>query len=60
VIPVSFILMWDQDRFDRKRVGTRYTEVVFLCPVGSVGHIVYFSASWAQNVNALFFMLRWA
>jgi hypothetical protein len=32
---------------------------VFLHPVGSTGHIVRYVASGEQNVDALFFMLRW-
>jgi hypothetical protein len=31
----------------------------FLHPLGSVGHIVYCSASGAQNIDALFFLLGW-
>jgi hypothetical protein len=31
-----------------------------LHPVGSTGHVVHSSASWEQNVDALFFMLKLA
>jgi hypothetical protein len=32
-------------RFDKKRAGTRYVELVFLHPVGSVSHVLHFGAS---------------
>jgi hypothetical protein len=50
---------WDQYGFDKKRFRTRYTELVFLHPVGSACHVVHSCASAARNNNALFFMLRW-
>jgi hypothetical protein len=42
---IIFLARWDQYGFDRKRVGTHYVELVFLHPVGSVGHVVHFDAS---------------
>jgi hypothetical protein len=45
--------------FPKKRVRTRFTELVFLHPVGSAGHIVYSGASRSRNMDALFSMLRW-
>jgi hypothetical protein len=39
------MLKWDWYEFDKKRVGTRYAELLFLLPVGSTGHVVHSSAS---------------
>jgi hypothetical protein len=46
-------------RTPQKSTGTRYAELVFLDPMGFMGHVGHFGASEAQNVNALFFMLGW-
>jgi hypothetical protein len=55
-----FMLGWAWCGFHKKHVGTSSTEVVFLHPVGSTGHVVHSVASGARNVNLLFFSLRWA
>jgi hypothetical protein len=55
-----FHALVDPVRFPNKRAGTRYTIVVFLHQKGSDCHVVHFSASKAQNINVLFFMLMWA
>jgi hypothetical protein len=49
-----FMLGWNQYGFHKKRVGTRYAELVFLHPLRSTGHVVHSDASRARNVQALF------
>jgi hypothetical protein len=41
------MLGWPGCIFDEKRAGTRYTELLFLHPVGYAGHVVDSSASGA-------------
>jgi hypothetical protein len=53
------MLSWDRYRYDKKRAGTCYAEILFLHLVASAGHIVHFGASMARNVNALFFIPGW-
>jgi hypothetical protein len=52
------MLWWDRYRFDNMRTGTHYAELIFLHPVGSVGHIVQSGASKARNIDTVFFKLR--
>jgi hypothetical protein len=52
-----FMLGWDLYGFHKKRVGTRYAELVYLLPVGSAGHIVHSGASKPRSVDTLFVML---
>jgi hypothetical protein len=54
-----FMLRWDWCCFDKMCVGTRYTEVVFLHPVGSAGRVVHSNASRVRYVDTLFFLLWW-
>jgi hypothetical protein len=43
-----------------KLIVTCYAELVFLNPGESAGHVVHSSVSGVQNINTLYFMLRWA
>jgi hypothetical protein len=49
-----FLLEWDRDIFHKKRTGTHYAKIVFLHPVGFVGHVVDVGASGLRDINALF------
>jgi hypothetical protein len=40
-----FMLRWDPYGFDKKCIGTHYAELLFLHPVGFVGHVVHFGVS---------------
>jgi hypothetical protein len=42
-----FMLRWDRYGFDKKRIGTRYDELVFLHLGESIGHVVHSAASEA-------------
>jgi hypothetical protein len=44
-------------QIQQNRTGTRYAELVFLHPLGSMGHVVHSSASGVRNFYTLFFML---
>jgi hypothetical protein len=45
MIELFFMLGWERNRFDKKRVGTRYAKLVFFNPVESVGLVVHAGAS---------------
>jgi hypothetical protein len=46
--------------FPQNFTETRYNELVFSHPVGSTGHIAHSGVSRERNIDALFFLLRWA
>jgi hypothetical protein len=52
-----FMLGWAWYGFNKKCIGTRYTELVFLHPVGSSGHVVHSHVFAPPNIDALFFVL---
>jgi hypothetical protein len=43
-IDTLFMLGWDWYGFNEKRFRTHYAKLVFLHPVGSVGHVVHSNA----------------
>jgi hypothetical protein len=43
----------------KKCAETHYTKLVFLHLVGHAGHVVHSGVSWAQNIDALYFILGW-
>jgi hypothetical protein len=51
---IFFMLGWDRYGFDKRRIGTRYTELVLLHPVGSTSHVLHSVAYGMPNVNTLF------
>jgi hypothetical protein len=51
---------WDLYRFHKKCTETPYTELLFLHPVESAGHVLHSGASKSCNIDALFIMLEWA
>jgi hypothetical protein len=53
------MLGWDRNRFHKKHAEIRYTELLFLHPVGYADHVVHSDASATQNVDTLFFIYGW-
>jgi hypothetical protein len=52
-----FIPGWDQSGFHKKCTGTRYAELVFLHPLGSVSHIVH-SCVCGREMSTCYFYAR--
>jgi hypothetical protein len=42
---IFYMVRWDLYGFQKRCIGTRYAELVFLHPVGYVGHVFHFGAS---------------
>jgi hypothetical protein len=55
-----FMLVWARCGFQKKHSERHYVKLVFLYLMGSIGHILHYSASEARNVDALCFILGWA
>jgi hypothetical protein len=53
------MLGWDLYGFHEKCVRRCYTELVFLHPVESVGHLVHSGACCVRKLDVLFFTLGW-
>jgi hypothetical protein len=41
--------------FDKKLIGSRYAKLVFLHPVGSVGHVVHSSSASGHETSTHYF-----
>jgi hypothetical protein len=52
-----FMLGWDRYGFKKKHTRTCCSQLVFLHPLGSVGHVEHSDVSAARNVIAQFFIL---
>jgi hypothetical protein len=53
------MLLWYRYGFDKKRIRTRYAELVFLHSLRSTDHVLHSGASGARNIDALLFRLWW-